>query len=446
MINEISVCYKELKAKKLTTIMVDKEINYYNYFNEVQYLIKAGKVKTANKMLLEVSNSKIPSPYISLYANLLRRTGHNLKALKILHPRVYPKDKYAYVTSDSEKLEYAATLIKLGMNIEGLSLAENIDTSKHPQILIHSAFAHFSQWNYEKAIPILEFYINNFSLTLYQNIVARVNLASAYLMTNHLTRASEILDLLLKETYEESNLLLFANCLEMKAQLLIKNKSYKEAQETLIKTKPFLKETSLTTSLLLKKWEAVCSLFLKNEPKNIKALRRVREKSVKLSNWETTRHCDLFLAKFTKNKNLANYLYHGSPSYFFKEYIKKEIGSDFLDSALRKKQIKWPYRARSTQKYNFSKFEKENFSRLPKILIQTLMKDFYRPLRTYELFDLIYKNERFNPESSPNKIYQLVNRTQALLNLSQVPLEIIFQNNYYRLTTKQNYSIQIDLT
>ena len=75
-----------------------------------------------------------------------------------------------------------------------------------------------------------------------------------------------------------------------------------------------------------------------------------------------------------------------------------------------------------------------------------MMKDFYRPLRAYELFDLIYKNERFNPESSPNKIYQLVHRTQALLNLSQVPLEIIFQNNYYRLTTKQNYSIQIDLT
>ena len=215
--------------------MVDKDIKYYNYFNEVQSLIKAGKVNAANKMLLEVSNSKIPSSYISIYANLLRRTGHNLKALKILHPRVYPKDKYAYVTSDSEKLEYAATLIKLGMNIEGLSLAENIDTSKHPQILIHIAFAHFSQWNYEKAIPILEFYINNFSLTLYQNIVARVNLASAYLMTNHLTRASEILDLLLKETYEEGNLLLFANCLEMKAQLLIKKKSYKEAQETLTK-------------------------------------------------------------------------------------------------------------------------------------------------------------------------------------------------------------------
>lgn len=76
-------------------------------------------------------------------------------------------------------------------------------------------------------------------------------------------------------------------------------------------------------------------------------------------------------------------------------------------------------------------------------LLQALTKDFYRPLPLGSLFSTLYPDEKFNPETSPNRVYQVVKRLRRWFNSQNIPLEIEMQNDFFKLHALKPYTLRI---
>src|SRR5688572_23070050 len=99
---------------------------------DAERLIREGKAEAARKLLGDLSPRKIPRPLAVSVANLYRRMGLMHLALKLLAPFVRPSPRRPLVATDPEKLEYAASLIRLGVVNEAVRLLDSVDDTKFP--------------------------------------------------------------------------------------------------------------------------------------------------------------------------------------------------------------------------------------------------------------------------------------------------------------------------
>ncbi|MGE0174026.1 MAG: hypothetical protein AB7T49_14610 [Oligoflexales bacterium] len=72
-----------------------------------------------------------------------------------------------------------------------------------------------------------------------------------------------------------------------------------------------------------------------------------------------------------------------------------------------------------------------------------LTSDAYRPQRLIDIFAQLHPGEHFFPDSSPNRIHQLINRFKTLLVAKKIPLSLNKQNGWYRLEPKPGNAVEI---
>jgi hypothetical protein len=131
------------------------------YILEIDNLIKKGHGASAIHRLHRLNLSSLDRHHQLQVAQLFRRVGLNHQGLKILNPIVRPSGAKINQSTDEERAEYGVLLINMGVYHEGLILLDEVNVNEVPQALLFKSFGLFSQWDYQKAIPLIEKYIQS---------------------------------------------------------------------------------------------------------------------------------------------------------------------------------------------------------------------------------------------------------------------------------------------
>src|SRR4051812_13414597 len=115
--------------------------------NQCERLLRAGHTQIVQKMFQELQPAKIPRVHAADIANLARRAGLNNLSLKILSPIVRTQRKRARAATDTEKLSYAVSLLRVGSVVEARALLSEVGSDIHEKCL-YLGFADVTEWNY----------------------------------------------------------------------------------------------------------------------------------------------------------------------------------------------------------------------------------------------------------------------------------------------------------
>jgi len=350
----------------------------------------------------------------SVLANLARRAGSPLLCARILKSVIRPTKPLAHPATDFELKEYAAALISLGAINEGQDLLRMIDAEAEPEVYLYEGIAHISKWNYSLAIPPLINFVSINSLSTYQKLVGKLNLTSAWIVNRQTSLAIDGLNEILELAIENNFQLLAGFAYEQLGQAYIRADQLDEATKCLSCAETFLKESSNNGALWVKKWQALILMRQGKTDIGLKQLSLVRDESLRKSDYETLRDCDLIESLLTKNPELLLKVYFGTSHEAYRNRITQHLAPELQIPSSYQIQIgpsnpEAPIFDVLEGRFSGSNAHLKEGAMFHR-LVQALASDFYKPKSTVEIFSILYPSEYFNPLSSPHRVQQLIFR------------------------------------
>lgn len=433
--------------------MSQSKIDLKEAITQIDLLIMSGSQGEARELLLKINLKKINRKFAESVADLARRLNMPALMVSVLRPIVRSHIELSAPPSSKEIILYATGLSRLGVFGEA-------DKILKTQILKSSHEAQFAlaqnemlQWNYDSPVKRFEKYIQSGTTTEYENLVALVNIACCHIWSMRKEKGHEALKAIWRQVESQSARtnfrLIYAYSIELAAELAILTNDLKSAQELCNQANKLLQGTKSRYEFYSKKWAAILRV-LKAETKNeVQHLHKIKEESLKLGDWETFRDCEFFEALATRNDELFRKVYLGTPYASYRKRIK----------ILYKSQIKIPdggYLWMPAQT-TISGYSDQNYSALKVFdlasgkernggdslvkqpllmeLMRLLAEDFYRPMPIGTLISKLYPDEFYNPDSSPQKAYQLVARLRKWFSQNLIPLDIEAKDNTFRVVS-----------
>lgn len=403
-----------------------------------------GKTAEIAKVLRRINLKTVKRSEAFPIASIARRIDEPMIALRILNPLVRPTQGRPVRANEDEKSVYAGALIKIGGINEAIDILSSMDSIQVPMSALFLAHAYMAQWNYKDCIPILKNYLGNQSLDLERRLVGLVNLAASLIYEKEYASAEKILGSLLEES-KNTFPLLFGNSLELSAQLEVKRKNWKEARAFLRQAERIFQHVSGLDPFYVRKWTALVDLLENPSTSQVVRLNEVRTEAVNRRHWETIRDCDLHLAVVKRKRHLLTHLYFGTPYDSFRQRIFLDYGGPIQmpDRYI----LAEPVEAKPNKEINLIEeilASKRSSNTLSKQLACILVSDFYRPLRVASLFSQLYPGEYYNPDSSPRRVYTLIQnfRKACLQEGNQIQL-VSLQDDGYQLKIPKGIGIVI---
>lgn len=392
--------------------------------------------------------NSVPREFAARLAELASRSGRDLTTLKILNTYVFPKNELAETPSDREKFIYAMGLSNVGAVQEAITIFDSIDEKAMPEVLLRKALAQFRIWNYKEAILNLQNFLTAKAVTPYQHLIGKVNLAAALIVEGSYDQGEQLLAEIQEECRRQNYLLLLGNTYEMLGQIHFFRQKFDEGLTALNESHALLKAQGGEFLLYTEKWQTLCHAFQNRREVSValSSVQALREKSLALCHWETVRECDLFLAILSENEDLCRQVIFGTPFEFYRQRARRLFGKNLLSQGTLHLQLG---DTTSTCVQSFSPFETqkggESLHGKPQLLMlfQALTLDFYRPSHIGLLFQRIYKDEAFNPFSSPARVLSLMKRLNQWFSDQQVPLKVRMKKSEFSLTAVDGASVQV---
>lgn len=466
---------------------MSENINYYKYLKNIDSNIRKGQFKTAAQSLqsfvksgshLEFKPQQITlegMDQLTYLAHLCRRADLPDLTVQLLSRRVRGEQERKEPASAKDQLEYAAALTHLGATFEAQKLLKEISPDEDPFCLLYLAFSQMGQWDYVSSENHLSAFLKRVEngakpLDPYWIRVAKVNYAASLAQNQKVDLAFPLLDELLQETLVSQNLLLRANLLGIYAHLLLDQGDWVLAQKALDEAGLLLKKKTESYSLMIQKGKAVLELKRLQgssksvEQKCVEKIRAIKTKALQLSEFETARDCDFYLAKETKNSKLARHLFFGTshsryqdrvkkldlfdleenPVFYWNpprvEMVDKMKGEDGSHRELIRSQIDILTSQVSSKS---GEFQLSKPGHLIQRLLFSLSTDFYRPFRTAEIHEILFPDSFYNPLSSPVLVRQGILRLRKALKKCDVPLEVQYSPQGYRLKNGGGVSLKV---
>lgn len=414
---------------------------FLNILEQLEKHTREGKNHEVVSQLRLLLSQQIPRDLVVSFADIAYRTNQFIIALKFLKPILHPKIPLLQPATLKENTIYATSLLHLGAVEEAEQLLAKLDPSKDPEILLHRAFAYFAQWKYAASVPLLKKFIQAPGLAHYRSLVGKVNLAAAYVFSGQLKKAERFLVELRDLLEKEGHGLLLGNSLELTAQVYFLQKKYFQAEEYLIRAEQVLSATPGRYLFYVKKAHTLIEV-MKSEGKDpvaINRLNKLRQEALTLKQWETLRDCDLFEALSTKNDYLIHKVLLGTPHAYYKKRVinlvaeKPKTPSIFhlnlltgQDSELEKGFL-----------FEVSQYQNkyEGLAKRPVLyqLFKILTLDFYKPVRLGFIFSRLYPHEKFDPLSSPHRIFNGVHYLNVWFKKNKIPMKIIVVSGEFHL-------------
>lgn len=412
-------------------------------------LIRSGQGNKLKAEIIKLQDSKFSRSDTLKLANFSRRVGLPQISIKVLKPLVRSNTGLNNKASAEEKSEYAAALIREGVVGEGLKILNSItDKAVYPESLLYTAFGLFTRWDYEASIPLLTEYVKLTS-NEYQRILGHINLVASLIFTKKFKEANVLLKNLIQQTQQEQFKLSHSYCLELYGQYYLQLKDFTMARTYFNKAGTLSANSATNMPFLARKWLAITDLMASTKSKaEIQQLEAIKTEAQNFSDFETVRTCDLHLAIYLKDKELAKHVYFGSPHRKFRENVAQQI-LHFSDIPEQFQQILLSPTGVSKKIRCFdihaakeleTDIELKNGQAMHRVL-KVISSDFYKPVRATEIFSLAFPNEYFDQTVSINRVHQIIKRLRQWLITSSIPLEIIENNNSYKIQSTAPYSI-----
>ncbi len=413
----------------------------------IDKLIRAGNGAEAQQTLEKLTKDKLPRNDLTAASALAWRCNRPLIGIRLLNPIVRPSHRRPNEATDTERIEYAACLIKIGATDEALKLLASIESKTYPRRLLIEAFGYISQWRYQSALPLLTKYIASPGVTRYDKTVGKVNLAEALIHERHDQQALSLLRELLHDSSAQRLNLVLGKVLELSAQYWIFKKKYSEAEAYLDKAQKQLNESQSLDSFFVRKWRGLMEYSSQKGKGEAKAkLDVIRAEALERSHFETIRDCDRFEAILTKEEPLAQKLFFGTPFESFRDQLQADWGKELNGET----HFLWQLRPEEAKRPSLDLFEiSPSFAlelkpgQLLHRLLSTLCRDFYRPFRVATLHSYLYPAEFFNPTSSPARIHEAVKRLRNWLEKHKLGVDIEEDTGTYRLSANKPFSIKV---
>jgi len=404
--------------------------------DELDTLIRNGKAKEAKMVLLQVKPATIAREHKLAFARVARRVQLSNLVIRTLNPLVRPTGRKLSSATEPEKAEYAAALNSAGASEEALDLLNGLDPLKNPDVLLFKSFALFSTWRYREAIPLLTRYLDADHLSDYARLVGMANLASALVFSRSST-ASHFLEDLIQLAPANEFPIVHGYALKLMAENAVWNRQWQEAKQWIEEAKTFFRQSDSLELLFLAKWEAIIAVYENPSRKILSKLDPIRVEATKRSHWETIRSCDYHAAVALKDEQLYARLTFGTPFPSLRDWLAYDFGK----AVELPRDYNWKLGDGDTskqlvlEKFNDVKGPLKAGGSLHRLLY-ILTEDFYRPLRIAEVHGRMFAQEYFNPNSSPHRVAQQVNRLRAFFRTRKLPLVIHEVRGAYRLDAK----------
>ncbi|MDA8794084.1 hypothetical protein N9N67_12615, partial [Bacteriovoracaceae bacterium] len=302
---------------------------------------------------------------------------------------------------------------------------------------LYMAFSFISMWNYKQATKWLEDYLNNSQVTDYHRLIGQVNLAACLVEQNKIKKANQLLVTILKTSNDMDYTRIYANCLELKAQLN-HQRNPSLALKFLSKAEAFLPAKDSIDGFFISKWKNLALCYQNDDLKfRTKKIQQIVHWAQEFGHYESLRQLDLHQIKLLGKTELVSKLYYGTPFPNYKTSLEYEFADLIETKYFYQLGPKGKYQLRPNQ-YSFLT------QGLVGQLFSCLTSDFYRPFSTIKLFNSLFSNEYYNPATSKNKIYQLVNRLNLKFASHEIPLTVVCEQGLYSL--KSDKGCQIDVS
>ncbi len=415
-----------------------------NWIKQAEKLLATGQGSLVRAELKKVQKKGVDGDSLLPVARIARRTGMYQYATNLLFRLINENIDKA---SPEVIAEYASSCAGVGNHVEAKELFDKINESDLQDYLIIYADSLFRTWEYDKARSVL---LRNKpqSFESYQDLVYGLNLCSALLTCENYDQFSEFIEEILFIAKKRGHNVILANCLEMKGQKFFLDDRLEEAISLFKESEELLKISNNISWLFSNKWRVITELKYRKSNSRVVAeqLSEVRMQARTFLHWETLRECDLYESILTKNEDLFNRAYFGTPNKYFRERALKLTESQFhLDSNI-------PIGGDDSGNLIIFDMKKGNFTdeRLQlnlsdsmKAVLVTLFSDIYSPRSLYELFRSGYGETHFDPESSKEKTYKLLKRLRNIIAKHPSGLNMTNRRGYgYRLRAQSRVTIK----
>jgi hypothetical protein len=398
-------------------------------FNSIEAWIRHGQLQKAARIVRQLSiEEDLSRPDQLRLARLARRALIPLVGVQLLRPWIRPSARSSARATPEEKIEFAACLINYGAWAEGVDVLRRLEPRDHPEVLLFQSFALFSQWDYESALPLLRQYVAHPEVTGYTRLVGLANLAAALVHERIEGEAEALLGELEDQTRSQGHDLLLGHILEFRAELDIHLGNLDAADRHLASALEHARSRNVTRDLLfLRKWSAVADLS--RSPENEAARRglmRVREAAVSADQYETVRDCDYHFARIVRQGEAGLRLYWGSPFEAYRNRFLRDC-SWIRERLSERFTLEIPAAIQAEAESLFELDLGSGYSPQRSYVLEPgqkmlgllglLVNDSYKPKRVVDLFCGIYPGEHFHPETSHDRVHQLIRRLRKELRL-----------------------------
>ena len=395
--------------------------------------LKSGQPETVAKRLSRLSAPSVPRNWRLPLANVCRRAGLISLGMKLLaHEELAPR----------EQAEYAVLLERGGALGEALEILESLDASQMPEVRLYQATCLMSQYQPERALIALEDYLRG-ALSPYAKLVAHLNYATALVATSQYLRAGSIIEESIAAARLGQYARLEGNSLELRAQIHITAGNLKSASQDLEAAARLFTSARPIDQLSVRKWQAYIRAV---EMKSVEPLQAFRREAIAYRNWEGVREADLLALKISMDADDLDYLYFGTPMPYYRERIRRELGQapasdkfllgskgspqlDLLSGEITGGGVTHMLKPGSKSHQ----------------LLDSLLRDFYRPLGLGSLFNELFPGEHFDIYSSPDRVHQVIRRSRRWLEDAQIPIEIHEDDGAYSVRISGPFSILVPL-
>jgi tetratricopeptide (TPR) repeat protein len=425
----------------------NKPIDWSDLLSRLEKQVVEGQHLEVKNVLSSLELQKVPRPFAAPFADLAWRVGDSLVSLKILNKFVVPENELADPPSDREKFIYAAALGTLGAVNEAFELFDTIHSELEPEVFLRKAMVQFRVWNYKGSLPFLESFLAQTQITPYRRLIGKINLAAALIVEGKYVEAEKLLASIHAECKQQGYWLLLGNSYELQAQIQFFQQNFQHALSLLSEAMELLKNQAGEFLLYAEKWSIFCCAFLEKSESSLQELQRFGHQAKSKGHWETVRECDLFEAILTGNEDLCRQVIIGTPYEAYRQRARRLFGKSILalgkfhlrigePQALNKAVLFSPYELQAGQESLHSK---------PQLLalFDALTLDFYHPSHIGLLFQRIYKTEKFNPFTSPNRVLSLIKRLNRWFDDQQVPLQVKIKKSEFALSAKEGTAVEV---
>lgn len=380
-------------------------------------------------MLSTITPESVPREHRLPMANLCRRVGLLNTGLRLLTPIVRPDEQIQEAATAKEVAEYALLLEHAGTLHEALSTLEGLELQ---EAALYRAFCYMDLGEHQAAARHFEEYLRQAEPTHNLLLSGRVGLASAQIGSGRIEEAHQLLNEIIAHPDIANLPRVLSAASELRAQAHLHLGHYDKARLDLETA-----EKTGTASEDLNKWLRILEA-LETGRSDILAGYRLEAEQKRL--WESMREADRFLLKIQFDESRFNWLLFGTPYPSFRHEVTREHkrgpsrqelvfgheGASGLD--LRTGEFSGPWSGSPPP-------------RLVHLLINAMLKDFYKPIATGALFSELFPGERFNVFTSIHRVHQAVHRARKWIEGRGLPIQIGEFRSHYTLSIHSQFSI-----